>query len=177
VLVQVNNCSCLRLLYLGRKVKSLGVATPRGFLELMLQSRVRPTWLVFSPTPILHTSPQFAPTSISCCRITAGHEIVQPETVGMCISGKTGQDGSWHSSRGSDKLRPSSVEAAATHAPGPLQGSEGSRGRHMSDPSLRGSLAYAGTCEIKGHNLNTKDGLYDKVRMDRGIRREVSGVR
>jgi hypothetical protein len=51
---------CLHLLSGRRKLKSPGVATLQGFLELYRQSRVRPTWLVFSPTLSFHSSPCFA---------------------------------------------------------------------------------------------------------------------
>lgn len=57
----VNNCSCLRLLSGRRKLKSPGVATLQGFLELLRAApNLAKIWLVFSPTPQFHSSPCFA---------------------------------------------------------------------------------------------------------------------
>lgn len=144
--------SCLRLLSGGRKVKSPDDANHRGFLELF--------WAVPSPADLAGILPKitlpfkllFAQSGTPCCRLTAGHGVNQPDTVGLCTSGKTGQDGSWHFSRGSDELRPSSVEAAATRAPEPLQGSTRVKRLAYVSSFSRGSLAYARTCGIQGQD-------------------------
>jgi hypothetical protein len=73
VLVQVNNCPCLHLLFRGRKLISPGSGNFRGLLELCAQSRVRPTWLVFSPISTVHTS--------SCSATEAPKVALQPRGV------------------------------------------------------------------------------------------------
>lgn len=152
MLLKVITRPCLHLLLGRRKLISPGNLNYRGLLE---SGEVIPNlgqiWPVFSTSYLLHTSLLFTSPGIACRRLTAGHA-VKPDTAGLCTSGKTGQDGSQHFSRSSDKLRPSSVEAAANHALEPLQGSKASRGQHSHLPLHRGGSAYAGTCEIKLQN-------------------------
>lgn len=105
-------CSCLRLPFRGRKVKSPGNLNYRGFLELCGQLRVTAiTWPVFSPFSTFHASFLFKPAG--------------PRSVGDNVrlaEGSKAQRGWLHTARVGLTGRPAALErsGSAEAFPAPL---------------------------------------------------------